>query len=352
MIESICQLPSRTIGIDLGDRESHYCAVDDTGKMVVEGKVLNERPELERLFRGHPSRIILEASGQSHWISQLLRAMGHEVVVANPRRLRLISHSTSKTDRNDARLLARIGRLDVDLLGPVHQRGERCFSALVLLRARRQLVRIRTKLINLVRSETKVLGSRIPSCAACRFYRTARTHLPAELRLALEPILDELECVEAKIQKYDQSIKQLCKEQFPETGVLLQVHGVGVQVALAYAATIEDPRRFAQSRSVGAYLGLTPRSHQSGSNDPRLRISKHGDTDLRSLLVTASACILRSNAPNCDLKRYGKKISRGGTPRDRGRARIAVARKLAVLLHRLWLTGEVYNPNQSALAAS
>ena len=352
MTAAINQLPSRTIGIDLGDRDSSYCILDNDGKMVEEGKILNERAALERSFGGDPARIVLEASCQSHWISLFLGELGHDVVVANPRRLHLISHSVSKTDRNDARLLARIGRLDVDLLGPVHQRSERCVAARVLLRARRQLVRIRTRLVNLVRAETKVLGSRIPTCGASRFHRVARTHVPAELRSALDPILDELENLEEKIQHYDRTVVQLSKDEFPETGVLMQVRGVGVQVALAYATTIEDPSRFACSRSVGAYLGLTPRSHQSGASDPRLRISKHGDTDLRSLLVTAAACILKKSAPASDLKRYGQRLARGGTPRDRGRARVAVARKLAVLLHRLWLTGEVYDPDYTAPTAA
>ena len=158
-------IPASTIGIDLGDLRSSYCVLNAAGETTEEGTV-GTRPEaLKRTFGGHPeSRVIVEASCQSAWIARLLEELGHEVVVANPRQVHLISKSDRKTDRNDARLLARIGRVDAGLLHPVTQRSERNAVARGMLRARAGLIQVRTKLVNMVRSETKVLGQRLPVC--------------------------------------------------------------------------------------------------------------------------------------------------------------------------------------------
>ena len=342
-------VPTRTIGIDLGDIESAYCVLDGTGEIIEQGSVRNERQALEaRVGVGSPARVVIEASCQSQWMSRFLTSLGHEVIVANPRQVHLISKSDRKSDRNDARLLARLGRMDPELLRPVSTRSEKSATIRALLRARSQLVATRTRLVNMVRAETKVTGNRIPKCSAESFHRQARPHLPTPIRTALEPVLDVLAELQLRIVAYDKEIVRLSAEEYPEAQVLRQVMGVGPLVALSYVVTIDDPHRFSRSRSLGSFLGLVPRSFQSGDRNPQLRISKAGDGELRRLLVGAAAYVLRKSSPDCDLKRYGTRVARGESPRDRARARVAVARKLAVLLHRLWLTGEVYDPNYAA----
>ncbi|MCP4036623.1 MAG: IS110 family transposase [bacterium] len=353
MTQHSTAMPTRTIGIDLGDRESAYCVLNEAGEIIEQDSLRNERTALEERFGSDlQARIVIEASGQSQWICRCLEGLGHEVIVANPRQVQLISKSVRKTDRNDAQLLARLGRMDPELLRPVTTRSEESAAVRALLRARCQLVATRTRLVDMVRGETKVTGSRIPTCSAESFHRQARAHLPPALRSALEPLLEVLAELQLRVRAYDKQIDVLSAKDYPETQVLRQVAGVGPLVALTYVVTIDDPRRFRRSRALGSFLGLAPRSFQSGERDSQLRISEAGDPEMRRLLVGAASYVLRKASPDCDLKRYGMRIARGGSKRDRARARVAVARKLAVLLHRLWLTGEVYDPDYTAKRAA
>jgi len=338
----------QTLGIDLGDRRSSYCLVAMSGEILEEGQVATTRPSLTGFFQGQqPCRIVLEACGHVHWIAQLASAAGHEVVVANPRELRLISQGGRKSDRNDARTLARLGRIDAELLRPVKLRGADCRASRALLHARDQLVRTRAKLVSFVRGQVKCFGGRIPTCSTSAFRRKAVGHVPEPIQDVVAPLLEILEQLTKKIRDFDHQIERLCKQRHPQTGVLRQVRGVGPVLALAYAATIEDPARFTSSRTVGNYVGLAPGQYASGAKTPELRISKRGDRLTRRLLVNAAAYILGPFGPDCDLRRYGGRIARGGAQRDKARARIAVARKLACLLHHLWRTASVWNPNHA-----
>jgi len=351
MEQNSLEVPERCIGIDLGNERSNYCLVDRAGKIVSEGVFSMTRDGLREAFGDlGRARVVLESCPQSHWVVQVLAELGHEPIVANTHKLSLISRNVCKTDRNDARLLARIGRLDVDLLHPVEPRTDGEMAARSLLRVRKHFVRTRTQMINQVRSAVKGFGHRIPSCSTERFHVVARRHIPEILGPSLFPLLEMLEIVGQRIQAYDREVDRLCKEEFPQTAVCQQVRGIGPIAALSFVTAIGDPRRFERSRSVGPYLGLTPRKHDSGDSQPQLPISKHGDGDVRSLLVTASIHTLRQSAPDSDLKRYGRRIAASNKPKDRGRARIAVARKIAVLLHRLLLTGEVYHPLRENIA--
>lgn len=345
MQEITANVPARTIGIDLSDLTSSYCAISASGAVLDEGTFPTTSAGLDQvLAERSPSRVILEASTQTSWVARHVAKLGHEVIVANPRQVALISQSARKTDRNDARMLARLGRADPNLLSPVHVRDEKCLAVRALLGARKQLVETRTRLISQVRAECKVHGMPLVGASSAYFARKCRRAIPDILQDALMPLMDVLEALNEKIAGYDEQIERLCQHEYPETRVLRQVRGVGAQVALAFVTSIVDPRRFRDSRNVGAYVGLVPRSFQSGSSDPNLRISKQGDRQLRTLLVNAATHILRRSSPDSSLKRFGRRIASRGNPRDKARARIAVARKVAVLLHRLWLTGEVYEP--------
>jgi transposase len=286
----------------------------------------------------------MEASLQSNWIALLIEELGHEVHVINPRQLQLISQSMCKTDRNDARILARVGRIDLGLLRPTYRHGRASLKARALLNARRNLVQVRTRLVNSIRGCAKVFGYALRSGAVESFETIAARGLPAELLVIVKPQLECIAYIAKQIDGYDKEIERLGTEEFPQTNLLRAIHGVGPQVSLAFVAAIEDPKRFKRSRDVGPYFGLTPRRDQSGDKDPLLPISKNGDGSLRSLLVTAATHILRKSAPDSDLKRHGQHVAKRKTSKDRGRARIAVARKLAVVMHHLLLTGEVYEP--------
>ncbi len=336
----------QTLGMDVGDRRSSYCLVAASGEMLDQSSVATTHDSLSTLFQATETcRIVLEACGHVHWIARLASEAGHEVVVANPREVRLISQSGRKNDRNDAQTLARLGRVDVELLRPVKLRGEDCRASRSVLHARDLLVRTRAKLVNFVRGQVKSFGGRIPSCSTSAFRNKATGHVPEPIQRAVTPMLETLKQIEEQIRDLDREVEHLCEERYPETGVLRQVKGVGPILALAYVATIEAPARFASSRTVGNYVGLAPAQYASGTKTPQLRISKRGDGFLRRLLVNAAAYMLGPFGEDSDLRRYGERIAHSGSQRDKARARIAVARKLACLLHHLWRTGSVWDPD-------
>lgn len=337
---------SATMGLDVGDRRSHYCVLDeDTGEIVGEGAAESTRAALRALLADLPRmRVVQETGGHSPWISALVEECGHESIVAQASRVRLISGSHKKCDRVDAEMLARLGRVDRRLLSPVRHRGEAAQRHRALLKARHQLVRTRAALVLHCRGTVKSFGERLPSCSTKAFHRIAAPHVPEYLRSTLAPILAVLELTSDQIARLDSQIKQLCEEVYPETDRLRQVPGVGRLTALCYVLTIEDPQRFGKSREVGAYVGLVPRRDQSGDVDKQLRITKAGDRMLRTLLVQCAHYIVGPFGPDTALRRWALPRLEAGGASMKKRTVIAVARKLAVLLHRLWLSGRAYDP--------
>jgi transposase len=194
----------------------------------------------------------------------------------------------------------------------------------------------------------KSFGARLPKCPARSFHKRAKEHIPEALRLALEPILEQIASLTERIRGYDRRLETICQEHYPETDLLRQVEGIGPLTALTFVLTLEDPHRFERSRSVGAYVGLVPARDQSGDRDPQKRISKEGDEMLRKLLVGSAHYILGPFGSDSDLRRHGEKIASRGGKSAKKRAVVAVARKLCVLLHRLWVSGEVYDPLHNA----
>lgn len=338
------QLPT-TIGLDLSDRDSHFLVLRGDGEILETGKVASERGALRELFaRWTGCRLVIEAGGHSPWISRLGKECGLDVVVANPRRVELISKSDKKTDRTDAETLARLGRSDIELLSPITHRSKEAQEHLAVQRSRNMAVSTRTALINNVRGVLKSHGHRGPSCAPQCFAARARKVLPVELEPALGPILDVLVKIDGVIKAFDQKLEHLGQEHYPVTQLLQGVKGVGPIVSLAFVLTLDKPERF-QGRDVGAYLGLVPRQRSSGASNPQMHITKAGDNEMRRLLVLAANYILGRRGPDCDLRRFGARIAgNGGDRKAKKRARVAVARKLGVLLHHLWKTGAVYDP--------
>jgi transposase len=345
-----------TIGLDLGDRSSWYCVLDEAGRIVLEQKVSTAPKGLQAAFAAMPrSRIALETGTHSPWISRLLSALGHEVIVAHARNVRLIGESRKKDDRLDAQTLARLARIDPELLCPVKHRSAKAQADLTVIRARAGLVRARTALVNTARGLAKSYGERLRGCNVRNMNPEKAHALSPELQTALEPLLAGIENLSEQIREYNQRIECLAKQSYPQLELLKQVKGVGTLIALAFVLTLEDPHRFRKSRDVGCYLGLQPGRRNSGQSEPQLHISKEGDPYLRTLLVQGAQHILGPFGPDCDLRRWGLKLAERGGRNGKKRAIIATARKLAVLLHHLWTSGEVYEPlhqSQPAMATA
>lgn len=341
------------VGIDVGDRYSQFCMLDGpSGARLEEGKLVTRPESLRSRFVEAPRmRVVIETGTHSAWIARLLRSLGHEVLVADARRLRFIYMADRKDDRIDARMLAQVGRLDPSLLHPVRTRSPEADRQLAVVRSRDVLVETRTKLVNSVRGQVKRTGARLPRTSTRAFAATVREHVPAELRPALEPLLDAIAETSAKIREYDHLVEALCSEH-PATDRLRQVKGVGAVTALAFVLVIEDPSRFRKSREVGAYLGLTTRRDASGSIDRQLGITHAGDKLLRRLLVGSAHYVLGPFGPDTDLRRWGLTLASRGGANGKKRAVVAVARRLAVLLHRLWVSGAPYEPLRSKSAAA
>lgn len=333
-----------TVGLDLGDRYSRFCVLDGEGKIVEEGRIRTDVEAFRDRWSGPIYRMVMEVGTHSPWISRLLEELGHEVIVANPRRLRFIWGESTKTDRSDAEQLARVGRLDPELLRGIRHRSEAGQTHLALLRSRDALVRSRSSLVSHVRGSVKAVGCRLRSCSTPAFAKRARTQIPEGLRPALEEVLDVLEELTQKIRSYDRRIVELGRKSYPETQRLQAVPGVGALTALAYVLVLEDPTRFSTSRAVGPYLGLRPKRRQTGESDPQLGITKAGDRMLRRLLVGSAQYILGPFGPDCELRRWGLRLAERGGGSGKKRAIVAVARKLSVLLHRLWVTSKPYDP--------
>jgi transposase len=272
--------PLMTAGLDLGDKYSYLCLIDQqSGEVIEEGRLRTTPEAFRRRFASQeqPMRIAIEAGTHSPWASRVLEECGHEVLVANARKLRLIYANKRKTDEIDAENLARLARLDPKLLYPLKHRGEESQAHLALIRSREALVGTRTQLVNHVRGAVKSFGHRLPRCPARSFHKNAPEHIPEALRPALGPILEQIGSLTERIRDYERRLETVAKDHYPETELLRQVEGIGPLTALTFVLTVEDPYRFEKSRSVGAYLGLVPATDRSGDRDPQKHISKEGD---------------------------------------------------------------------------
>jgi transposase len=344
-----------TIGVDLGDRWSFYCVLDEAGKIILEQKLPTTPEAMRHTFSGIPrSRIALETGTHSPWISRLLTELGHEVIVAHAQNVRLIVKSQRKDDRMDARTLARLARIDPELLSPVRHRSAQAQLHLTEIRARAGLVSARTALVNAARGLVKSHGERLRKYGTQRVSREITSGLSTELREALQPLLREVESLNERIQEYDRRIERMAKERYPETALLKQVKGVGDLIATTYILTLEDPQRFRKSRDAGCFVGLQPGRRNSGESEPQMHISKEGDEYLRTLLVQGAHYILGPFGEDSDLRRWGQRLAaRGGKNQETsggGGGAQAGGPATSVVV-----SGEVYEPlrnSQKAMSAA
>ena len=353
MIELSKVEAQEVMGLDLGDRSSQICRMDrKTGAVLEERRLSTTTASVQRYFSALPPQLVaLESGTHSLWMTRLVKSLGHEVIVANPSQVRAISASLKKTDERDARFLAYLVRVDPRLLSPVEPRSEESQQAITVVRAREGLVKARTMLVNQVRGVVKSFGYRIASCSTAAFAHKARQEktLPSSLKETMEPLLRILDEVTQQIARFDKEVEALAR-RWPVTLRLRQIKGVGVLTALVFVLTLGDPLRFANSRAVGAYLGLVPGSRSSGQSTPQMRITKQGDRLARRLLVQASQYVLGRFGPDSDLRRFGLRLAERGGKNGKKRAVVAVARKLAVVLHRLWVSETDYEPLRKATA--
>lgn len=336
-----------TAGIDVGDRQSVVTFVDNrSGEVVRRMRIGTTREDLRRAFgRYRGLRVALETGTHSPWIAEELKALGHKPLVANSRRLHLISKNVRKNDRNDSELLARLARADERLLSPVRHRREEVRRDLALFRTREKLVEMRKQLVMSIRFTCKSFGYSVPTTSMAAFVKEVVPELPAELMYIVSSQVEVLKALNEQIRGLDRRLEELSRERYPETELLRQVPGVGPLTSLCFVLVIEDPWRFSRGRKVASYLGLTPRQDQSGSRDPSLPISKAGDAGLRRLLVQCAQHIMGPFGADTDLRRYGERIlARQASPGGKRKAVVAVARKLAVVLHHLWRAGVEYEP--------
>jgi transposase len=341
-----------TVGIDVGDRASQYAAVDEQGELICEGRVATSESALQGLLgKLTPGiRVVIEVGMHSPWMSRSLRLKGFAVTVANTRSLRLISGSQQKSDRRDARVLATIGQSAPQLLDPVEHQSEQAQQHRAVLLARDVMVRSRTRLINQARGIVKAVGGRITRCSAGSFGMRASTQIPDVLRPALDPLVLEVARLTEQIGAYDTMVEKLAAT-YPACNAVMAIKGVGPVTGLAFVLAVGDPHRFASSRCMGPYFGLTPRQHASGDSNPQLRITKAGNAFVRHLLVGAAHYILGPFGPDCDLRSHGLKLAARGGKNAKKRAVVATARKLAVLMHKLWVSGVAYDPCFNATRA-
>ena len=334
-----------TLGLDLGDRAHHVCVLDASGQIVRDDSLPNTRPALSQLLADFPrATVALEAGTHSPWISRYLTGLGATVFVANPRKLHAISRNERKCDRRDAQMLARLARADVALLHPIQHGTAQAQHDLLGLKLRDALVRTRVNLINTVRFTLKSLGHSVCNPSSESFHKTVLADIPADCLPVVQPLLTVMTQVTEQIKGMERDLVQRSKKDYPVTQRLQQISGVGPLTALCFVLKIGDPERFSRGRDVGAYLGLCPRRDQSGGTDKQLRISKCGDGMMRRLLVTAAHYILGPFGPACALREYGQRLAGTGSAREKKRAVIAVARKLAVLLLSLWKHDADYEP--------
>ncbi len=337
-------LPAHTIGIDLGDKTHHFSIINAKGVIEKRGTFANQREAMtEFCDQWKGARVIIECGAQSAWISHFLADAAMEVVVANPRNVKLISAGTKKTDRKDADLLARLGRVDIELLSPITHRSMNSQEDICYVRVRDTLVSERVALANSIRGHLKALGYPPPSSCVETIAKNCRAHLKgAPLRL-VTPLCKVLDTLNTQIKALDKKIHALIIH-YPEATRLTEVYGVGPITAISFVLTIDDPHRFERNRDLGAFLGMVPKKDQSGEVDKKLGITKAGDKLLRRLLVGCAQTILKERAPESDLKDLGQRMIANGRENRKKQAVVAVARRLGITLLSLWESGQTYDP--------
>jgi transposase len=336
----------RYIGLDVGDRISHFAVKDAQGRLLEIGRVKMTLEELEKTFRVFEGDcLLMEVGTHSPWLQRALRRIGIDARVCNARAAAEVNRNGHKTDARDAENLAELLRTNSQFVRVVEHCTEDDQLMWAVVRARDALVRARTMLVNLVRGTVKSNGKRLSRCTSEGFHQTL-AEVPQQLKSALSPIYKQIRELTASIRKYDKKIGSFVQNDRPEAQRLTQITGVADLTALACVLALGNVNRFHRSRDAAAYLGLVPKKRQSGDRDPQLGITKRGNSTVRRLLVCAAHYIIGPfNKTESDLRTFGLKLAGGGNDKRRKkRAVVAVARKLAVVMTAMLQTGLAYEP--------
>jgi len=333
------------VGIDIGERHVNLCEID-SDDAVTETRLGNTPKKLREQFEGKAKRrIVLEAGAHTRWIAELLGELGHDVLVVDPRRTKLISGSLYKDDRVDAQTLAMLGRDAPTLLKTIPVRPLESQVVLTLVRARAGAVQGRTRIINAVRGLLKPYGyTTTKDSRGAGFTAHIRATLDPILLRLVDSLLVLIDTFNAEIKRYDADIELVLPRFAPDAVHVTSINGVGALTVLYFVALVGNPGRFEKTRDVGPYLGLCRRRQDSGDYRSELGITKAGDNLMRALLANCAAYILGPFGQDSDLRQWGLKKVGGGSRAEKKKAKIAVARKLAVLILTLWKTGRVYTP--------
>lgn len=346
--KKITKSKAAVAGIDLGKKSSEVCLLDSDGVIIERRKIRTTKKSFEALFGMLPRlRVALETGPSSNWVARLLDELGHETIVADAQRVKIITDTYSKDDRRDAHWLAQIALRWPALLNPVRRRSLETQRHRAMLRLREGLVEARTKLINAVRGVLTSFGEQLPASNGNYFAHKAMSELPESLRDQVWPALLAIDALSAQIQVYDRMVSKLCRERYRAATKRMQsIPGVGPMTALAFTLELDgDPDWLRSSRSAGALVGLRPKRRDSGEKSPELSITKKGNRMLRRLLVQCAHHILGPFGPDSALRRWGLSLeAKSETKRGKRKAIVAVARKLAVILHTLWRRDEDYDP--------
>src|SRR5271155_1667168 len=331
------------VGLDVSLKLTAICIIDRTGKIEREGVVASDPEAIAafiRLHAPHVARVGLETGATSTWLWTELNKMGLPVICIDARHAKAaLKMQINKSDRNDAVGIARIMQCGWDKEVRVKDLDRHAIKALLVSRA--LLVKIKRDLENQIRGLLKNLGLVIGRAKFNVFAVRAEELIEnrPELIAAVRPLLEARKAIEQQVGDLDRKVHKLARHDV-QVRRFMTVPGVGPITALCFKATIDDPTRFKRSRSVGAYIGLTTRRHASGEIDWSGRISKCGDAMLRMYLFEAAGVLLTRVPKWSGLKAWGAKLTKRNGLR---KAKVAVARKLAVILHRMWIDGTEFN---------
>ena len=333
------------IGMDMGDKNHKAVGLSEDGEIVDRAEVVCTPKDVREYLKRHPGALLaIETGTHCRWVSSLGLELGHEVLVGNARKLRMIWDSSRKNDWRDAEMLAKVARADRSLLSPVKLRGGEDQELMRMVKSRDLLVRSRTGIVNQIRGFCKSEGFRLPKCSAASFARMEK-HTPPAVGEVAKPLFAVLRELAKKIGVYDTMITDAVKRLHGEEPALLEpIAGVGPVTSAAFLAAVGDVSTFGSARDAGPYFGLVPRQDQSGQTDRQLRISKEGNQIVRRLLVTAANHIMGPFGKDSDLRRHGMRIAERGGKNATKRAKVAVARKLAVLMLAVLKNRTAYRP--------
>lgn len=342
---------AHSVGLDVSQKTTAICVVDGDGKTIWRGVCASLPDQIEASVRRHAgddARVGVETGAMTPWLVHALRGRGLEVICLDARHARAaLKMQINKTDQNDAEGLAQIVR--TGWYRSVHVKSLSAHRARALLGARAQLVGMTTRLSNHIRGILKTFGVLPGGVRGMRFDRRVEAKIAErpDLEVIVAPLLATWRHLRQQIAAFDKVIQALVRNS-PECRLLMSVPGIGPLTVLTYVSTVEDPARFSNSRAVGAHLGLTPRQYQSGEIDRSGRISRCGDSLARTMMYEAAVVLLTRVKRPSSLKDWALAIARRS---GFGKARVALARKLSVILHTIWRSGEPFRWSPSAAAA-